>query len=349
MNKKMKRWQLPVFGLRHLELADAPIPQPGPHELLVRVAAVSLNYRDKLVVEGGLLPDKPAMPFVPCSDMAGEVVVAGAEVTRFKAGDRVLGNFWTQWIDGDPPLAMARHGLSLGGPLPGVLAEYVTLDEQVAVRAPVSLTDVEASTLPIAALTAWFALIETGRLRSGQTVLVQGTGGVALFGLQIASAFGARVILISRHAEKAARAEALGAFASVNTTETPDWPDAVEMLTDGRGVDHVLELIGGANLNQSAAALAPGGRIAQIGFLEGANIVLPVIPLMLKRAFVQGISVGHRRAFENMNHAFEERGIKPVVERVYRFDEVPAAFDHLERGPFGKVVISVPDSPWAVK
>ncbi|KVE40021.1 zinc-dependent alcohol dehydrogenase family protein [Burkholderia sp. TSV86] len=341
MNTTMKQWQLPAFGLPHLEQADAPIPEPGPHELLIKVRAVSLNYRDRLVVDGDLLPDRPAMPFVPTSDMAGEVVATGALVTRFKTGDRILGNFWTQWIDGDPPPAMMRHGLSLGGLLPGMLAEYVTLDEQAAVQAPASLDANEASTLPIAALTAWFALIETGRLQPDQTVLVQGTGGVALFGLQIAQTLGAKAIVTSRHAEKLERVKALGAFATIDTQATPDWADAVQKLTDGNGVHHVLELVGGANLEQSVAALAPAARIAQIGFLESPNITLPALALMLRRATVQGISVGHRRAFETMCEAFDRQRIKPVIEHVYSFDEVRAAFRHLERGPFGKVVISI--------
>jgi len=184
----MKRWQLPAFGLANLELAEVEVPEARGHELLIRVSAVSLNYRDKLVVDGDLLPDMPALPFTPVSDMAGKVIAVGEDVTRFAIGDRVSGNFWTQWIDGAPPIEMLRHGLSLGGPLPGMLAEYVILHEDVAVAAPVSLTDAEAATLPVAALTAWFALIETGKLQAGQTVLVQGTGGVALFGLQFAQA-----------------------------------------------------------------------------------------------------------------------------------------------------------------
>lgn len=339
MSETMRRWQLPSFGLKNLELAEAPVPVPGSNELLIRVAAVSLNYRDKLAVEGELLPDRPPMPFVPVSDMAGEVVTIGADVSRFKVGDRVLGNFWTQWIDGEPPREMTRHGLSLGGPLPGALAEYVTLHEEIAVRAPASLTDEEASTLPVAALTAWSALIETGHLKAGQTVLVQGTGGVALFGLQFARAFGARVIVTSRSAEKLERAKALGAFGVIDTRANPDWSGSALELTNGRGVDHVLELIGGDNISQSAAALASGGRIAQIGFMKGSEIILSAVPMMLKRAIIQGVSVGHRRAFEDMNCAIDEHGLKPVIEKVYAFGDVRAAFDHLERGPFGKVVV----------
>jgi NADPH:quinone reductase-like Zn-dependent oxidoreductase len=341
MSDMMRVWQLPAFGLSNLELAERPVPTPGRSEVLVRVAAVSLNYRDKLVVEGELLPDRPAMPFIPVSDMAGEIVAVGGGVTRFTIGDRVMGNFWTQWIDGEPPPEMRRHGLSLGGPLPGMLAEYVVISENVAVRAPSSLSDEEASTLPIAALTAWFALVETGRLQPGQTVLVQGTGGVSLFGLQIAAALGARVIVTSRDAGKLQRIEAGGALHGIDTSRTPDWAAEAIEATGGRGVDHILELVGGDNLRQSAEALAGGGRIAQIGFLRGPDITLTAVPLMLRRAVIQGISVGHRRAFEDMNEGIERHGIKPVIDRVYDFDEARAAFAHLERGPFGKVVISV--------
>lgn len=240
MSSTMKRWQLRSFGLRNLELVDALVPAPTTNEVLVRVVAASLNYRDRQVVDGNLLPDSPTIPFVPVSDMVGEIVAIGAEVSRFEVGDRVLGNFWTQWIDGEPPREMTRHGLSLGGPLPGVLSEYVTLHEDIAVRAPGSLTDEEASTLPVAALTAWSALIETGHLKAGQTVLVQGTGGVALFGLQFAQAFGARVIVTSRSAEKLERAKTFGVFGVIDTRANRDWSVPALALTDGRGVDHVL-------------------------------------------------------------------------------------------------------------
>lgn len=341
MSSTMRAWQLPAFGLERLELAGRSIPTPGHGELLVRVAAVSLNYRDKLVVEGQLLPDLPAMPFIPVSDMTGEVVALGSGVTRFGIGERVMGNFWTQWIDGEPPMEMRRHGLSLGGPLPGMLAEYVVIPESVAVLAPSSLSSAEASTLPIAALTAWFALVETGRLKAEQTVLVQGTGGVSLFGMQIALALGASVIVTSRDDGKLERTKALGASYGINTSRTPDWAPVALDFTGGRGVDHVLELIGGDNLRQSAEALASGGRIAQIGFLRGLDITLPAVPLMLRRAVIQGISVGHRRAFEDMARAIDQHRIKPVIDQVYPFEEVRAAFGHLERGPFGKVVIEL--------
>ncbi len=343
MTQTMKQWQLHQFGIEQLKQVDVPVPTPGKNQLLVRVAAVSLNYRDKLVVEGELLAEKPLMPFVPTSDMAGEVAAVGKDVTKFRRGDRVSGNFWTQWIDGEPPAEMLRHGLSLGGPLPGMLAEYVLLDESVAVRVAATLTDEQAATLPVAALTAWFALIEMGQLKAGQAIVTQGTGGVSLFALQIARAFGAKAIITSRSAEKLARVKSLADCDTIDTTEYPDWAPKVLSLTAGRGADHIIENIGGENLGQSVAALATGGRIAQIGFLNGPDIILPAVPLMLRRAVIQGISVGHRRAFEQMTAAFEQKNIKPVVDQVYSFSEVPAAFRHLDRGPFGKVVIRVID------
>ena len=322
-------------------MAERPIPRPGPKELLVRVAAVSLNYRDKLVINGELLPQRPAMPFVPISDMAGEVIEVGAHTTRFRTGERVMGNFWTQWLGGEPPRAMLQHGLSLGGPLPGMLAEYVVISEEVAVASPMSLSDEEACTLPVAALTAWFALVEAGGLRKGQTVLVQGTGGVSLFGLQFARALGARVIVTSRSDSKLERAKALGAWAGINTTLSPAWAHKAIEMTEGYGVDHVLELIGGENLRQSVEALAGAGHILQIGFMEDAEIRIPAVPLQLRRGTLKGVSVGHRHAFENMNKAIDFHGIKPVIDETFAFSEVPASLARLEKGPFGKVVIKV--------
>lgn len=339
----MKVWQLQSFGLENLVMARQPLPLPGPHELLVKVASVSLNYRDKLVIHGDLLPKRPSMPFIPISDMAGEVIEVGSHATRFRAGDRVMGNFWTQWLDGEPPRAMLEHGLSLGGPLPGMLAEYVVISEEIAVATPRSLSDEEACTLPVAALTAWFALVEAGRLRKGQTVLVQGTGGVALFGLQFAQALGARVIVTSRSDEKLERAKALGAWAGINTTLAPAWASAAIEMTDGHGVDHVLELMGGENLLQSVEALAGAGHILQIGFMEGAEIRIPAIPLQLRRGTLKGVSVGHRRAFEDMNKAIDFHGIKPVIDETFAYSEVPASLVRLEQGPFGKIVIKIAD------
>jgi NADPH:quinone reductase-like Zn-dependent oxidoreductase len=337
----MQAWQLPKRGLAHLRLAQAPVPEPGPCQLLLRVAAVSLNYRDKLVAEGVMIPELD-LPFVPASDAAGEVVAVGAEVRRFRPGDRVVTQYVTGWVDGEVAPTEGRYGGTLGGPLPGVLAEYILVREDSAVPTPAGLSDGEAATLPIAALTAWWALFETGKLKPGQTVLVQGTGGVALFGLQFASAAGARVIVTSRSDDKLARAKALGAWQGINYASHPEWDEAVRDLTGGQGVEHVLELAGGDNLRRSAKATAPGGRISLIGFLGGqAEFAVDAVPTLVRQLTLQGIFVGHRKAFEAMNRAIEDAGIKPVIDSVYPFAKAPDAFARLDLGPFGKIVIEV--------
>lgn len=334
MSVSMHRWTLPRFGLDHLTLANAAIPTPGQGELLIKVAAVALNYRDKMMVENGMGMKLDA-PLTPASDMAGDVIGVGPGVTRFQVGERVLSTFHAGWVEGG---YAARHA-TLGGPLPGMLAEYVVLDQEGAVAAPRSLDAVQASTLPCAALTAWFALVEMGGLRAGQTAVVQGTGGVALFGLQFATAHGARVIVTSGSDDKLARAEALGAAHGINRHAAPDWSTRVLELTDGRGADHVLELAGGDNLAQSLDALAQGGRISLIGVLDGLEIRAPAVPLLQKRATLQGIGVGHRRALERMIDAIDHLGIQPVIDSEFPFGDVPAAFERLAQGPFGKVVV----------
>ena len=337
-----KQWQLTGFGLDHLELSDAAVPQPGRHQLLIRVAAASLNYRDKWVVEGKFFPDL-RFPFVPGSDAAGSVAAAGEGVTRFRKGDRVTTHFFSKWLNGTVPTA-AEQASSLGGPLPGVLAEYILVDEEAVVATPAYLSDVEASTLPIAALTSWWALFGNRPLQPGQVVLVQGTGGVALFAVQLAVAAGAQVIVTSSSAEKLARAKALGATASINYRSHPDWDRETLRLTDGRGADHILEVVGGGNLRRSQRALARGGQIALVGFLDSDQLEMDIIPFMLKYGTLHTVGVGHRRAFEEMNRALAANTIRPVVDRVYPFVEAPAAFSHLDRGPFGKVVIETKQS-----
>lgn len=341
MSDTMKVWQVPAFSLDNLESAEWPIPAPGHGEVLVRVGAAALNFRDRVLVDGVYLPGMPTLPFVPVSDMAGTVAALGEGVTRVAVGERVMGQFRTEWIDGAPPASTLHDPQTLGGPLAGALAEYMVLPAAAVVPVPDGLSDEAAATLPIAALTAWFALVEAGNLQAGQTVVVQGTGGVALFGLQFARSLGAEVIVTSRSDAKLGRAERLGARGTINTTTRPDWAETVAKLTDGRGADHILELVGGTNLAQSVAALTMGGRISQIGFLGGGEIAFPAVPLMLRRATLQGISVGHRRAFEDMARHVSAHGIAPVIDAVYPFDAVPAAFRHLEQGPFGKVVVRV--------
>jgi NADPH:quinone reductase-like Zn-dependent oxidoreductase len=334
----VKAWQLRGFGRENLICAEVPIPKPGPSAILIRVSAVSLNYRDKLLVEGFYNPNL-TFPITQVADTVGEVVEVGRDVTRVAVGDRVLTQYATTWVDGDPKGDETVH--TLGNTIPGGLAEYLSINERAVVKAPTYLTDEEASTLPVAALTAWFALIETGKLSSDQTVVLQGTGGVSLFGLQIASAFGARVVITSSSDEKLDRAKALGAYAGINYARTPEWEKEVLKLTDMQGADHVLEVVGGKSLAQSLASLKAGGRMSVIGVLNGFASEVPIFPLLNKQATIRGIVTGPRRVFDEMNQALEKLQIHPVIDTVYPFADVPAAYDHLYRGAFGKIVIRV--------
>ncbi|WP_026792345.1 zinc-dependent alcohol dehydrogenase family protein [Pleomorphomonas oryzae] len=336
----MQRWEMDGIGRDKLVLRSVPIPDPGHGEVLVKVAAVSLNYRDKLMIDSGMgLP--LAFPFTPGSDLSGVVQAVGDGVTRFAAGDRVISVFAPEWLDG-PPRGNGRFPpyQTLGGHYPGVLADYVAFPADWFVRAPASLDDSEASTLPCAGVTAWFALVEKGHIRAGESVLIEGTGGVALFGLQIAKARGANVIVVSGSAEKLARAKTLGADEGIDRSKE-DWVEAVYRLTADRGADHILELVGGPHLAKAVRAAAINGRIYQIGVLEGFEIASPAGPLMLKNVTVQGIGVGHRRALEDLVAEVDRAGLKPVIDKRYPLADLPAALDHLDRGPFGKIVVEM--------
>lgn len=339
MAETMQRWSMDALGRENLKLTQEPIPAPGPGEVRVRVNAVALNYRDKMVIEG-IMPIPLSFPFTPASDMAGVVDSIGEGVTRFQPGARVISTFFPEWIDGRPQ-ADARHlpYKTSGGYFPGMLAEYVIVNENGLVAAPETLDDVEASTLPCAGLTAWFALVERGNLRAGQSVLVQGTGGVAIFALQIAKALGAEVYVTSGSDEKLARAKKLGADRGINRLKG-DWAEALLTLTQDRGIDHIIETVGGENLQHSLRAVAVHGRISVIGVLAGSEITLSAGELLLKSPVIQGIGVGHRRALEEFVRAVEVTGLKPVIEQRYRFDQLEQALEHLDRGAFGKIVLT---------
>ncbi|AID27205.1 zinc-dependent alcohol dehydrogenase family protein [Salmonella bongori] len=335
----MKAWLLKGFGLENLKLEDVPTPTPGPGELLVKVGAVSLNFRDKAIVEGFYEPHLVPNPLIPVSDAAGTIVAVGKGVTRFAVGDRVNSHLYSRWIDGEP--ASDEPAWCLGMPLPGGLAEYMIIHENTAVKAPAHMSDEQASTLPIAALTAWYSLMDVGNLQPGQTVLVQGTGGVAVFAAQIAHAHGARVIATSSKDENLERIKILGADEGINYKTHPNWEQKVLELTDGKGVDITIEVAGGNGINKSVAATKVAGTIAQVGFLTGQTAQLELMPVIFRQMTIRGIAVAPRTSFDRMNPFLARHHINPEIERVYPFEEAVQAFHHLSRGAFGKIVIKV--------
>ena len=275
------------------------------------------------------------------SDAAGTVVAAGDGVTRFQVGDRVTSHLYSRWIEGAP--GTNEPAYCFGMPLPGGLAEYMIIHEDSAVRAPAGMSDEEASTLPIAALTAWYSLMDVGHLQAGQTVLVQGTGGVSIFAAQSATAQGARVIATSSSDANLAKVKALGMRDGINYRTHPDWEKKVLELTDGKGVDITIDVAGGDGLNKSVQATKTAGVIAQVGFLTGQTTQLQLMPLIFRQTTIRGIAVAPRTSFDRMRPFLERHDIKPVIDKVYAFKEAVQAYEHLARGSFGKVVIKVAD------
>ena len=324
-------------GIDALRLADRPTPEPGPGEVLVRIRASSINYRDLSTI---LDPASRRLPYprIPNSDGAGEVLAVGPGVTRFTPGDRVAGTFFQRWDDG--PITADAMASALGGAQDGVLAEEVVLGERGLVPVPAHLSFEEAATLPCAALTAWHALVAKGRLKAGETVLLLGTGGVSNFGLQLAVLHGARPIVISSSDAKLGRARSLGAWQTVNYRATPDWERAILELTDGTGVDHVVEVGGAGTLERSIAACRIAGHIALIGVLTGGQI--DPTPIMRKSLTVHGIYVGSRAMFEAMNRAIAAAELRPVIDRRFAFEDARAAYHHMKAaGHLGKIVIAL--------
>ncbi len=337
----MKAWTIASHGsLDGLALADWPETELAPGEVLVRIRAVSLNYRD-LTSVGSARPGNLPPPLVPCSDGAGEVVAVGAAVAKFKVGDRVVGTFFRDWISG--PFQNSYHKAATGGSIHGMLRECVALPEHAWLPVPAHLSDEEAACLPCAAVTAWQSLFTRGGLVAGATVLALGTGGVSTFALQLATAAGARVVITSSSDEKLARARALGAWATINYRTTPDWDKEVWRLTEKRGVDHVVEVGGPGTLGKSMNSMAAGGQIALIGVLTGFGAPdASLFPVVARNAHIDGIYVGSRADFEALNAFLTAHAIRPVIDRVFSFDDAPAAFAHMESGAhFGKIVIRV--------
>jgi NADPH:quinone reductase-like Zn-dependent oxidoreductase len=334
----MRAYQLSQgTGIDALIKVDPPMPKPGRRQVLVKVVACSLNFRDLAIALGTYrMPTRQNV--IPLSDGAGEVVEVGADVTRIRVGDRVAGCFFQRWIGGPP--SADTHTSALGGSIDGMLREYAVLEEDGVVNLPTHLSFEEGATLPCAAVTAWHALAEHAHIVAGQTVLVQGTGGVSIFGLQFARLMGAEVIVTSSSDEKLARARELGATHLVNYKSNPEWEKKVVDLTSG-GVDHVVEVGGPGTLAQSLRAIRVGGKITLIGVLSGAAEINPML-IFARRANVQGISVGSKQMFEAMNRAIAVSVLKPIIDKVFPFDEAPAAYRHLQSAQhFGKVVVRI--------
>ncbi len=325
-------------GIDSLKLTERPTPKPGPGEVLVRVRATSLNYRDLALIKGGLAR-MMKLPLIPVSDGAGDVVETGPGATTLKKGDRVAAIFTQCWLAGPPTAGM--YSTSLGGGIDGMLAEYVVLREDGFVRIPDYLTYEEAASLPCAAVTSWNALVTEGHLKPGDSVLVMGTGGVSIFALQFAKMYGARVIATSSSDAKLKRLKELGASDVINYKTTPEWDKAVLELTGGLGVDHVVEIGGAGTLPRSINAVKTGGIVSLIGILSGAGQIDPMT-LLFKNARIQGILVGSREMFEGMNRAMAVNQVHPVIDKVFPFNQAREAYRHLESGThFGKVCIAI--------
>ena len=321
-----------------LTRGERPDPQPGPREVLIRLRAASLNYRDHMIVSGKYFTPV-SRPTIPLSDGAGEVAAVGPGVSRFQRGDRVAGTFFQVWLDGPP----SRRHPALGVPLDGTLAEYIVLHEDGVVLMPPAISFEEAATLPCAGVTAWNALMVAGNpVKPGDVVLCLGTGGVSMLGMQFARAAGARVIVTSSSDDKLRRACDLGASDGINYQRTPDWDKEVLRLTGNRGVQHIIEIGGAGTLTRSFESVGFGGKVALIGFLAGQSAAINPIPLMLKGGCLQGIGVGSTAMFEAMNHAITVNKIRPVVGKVFSFDKAADAFRCLAAGDFvGKIVITI--------
>ncbi len=337
----MKALQVREFGLSHLEEVERPDPTPGPREVLLRMRAASINYRDILMISG-LYNPRQRLPLIPLSDGVGEVIAAGPDVQRVQVGDRVVPTFFQGWPSGPVPRRSEPLRTSLGGPLDGVLAQRMLLDEQGVVKAPAHLTDAEAACLACAGLTAWNAIVVQSELAPGDTVVLQGTGGVSIFAFQFAQMMGCRTIVTSSSDEKLVRATSLGADATINYRATPEWSKEVLRLTGGLGATHVVDVGGAGTMAQSLKAVHPGGGISVIGVLGGTQGPFDMIPVLMRNLRLQGVFVGNRDQLEAMSRAMSHHHMHPIVDRVFPFSEARAALDYASQGKhFGKVCIDL--------
>lgn len=333
----MKIAEIQRFGLEGLAFVEAPEPKPGEGEVLIRLHAASLNFRDLMIARGDYNP-RMKLPAVPLSDAAGEVAEAGPGVTRFKKGDRVMNCFMPKWISGEMTEEGMRSALGAGGA--GIAAEYVVFHEESVTAIPDYLSWEEAATLPCAGVTAWHALVSAGHVRTDDTVLVQGSGGVSVFALQFAKLHHARVMATSSKAEKLEHLKKLGADYGVNYADNADWDKAAREWTQGRGVDHIVEVGGSGTLGRSMRAVKPGGNIYVIGVLAGKNEI-NFVPVFMRALRLQGIFVGSREMLDDMSRAMAAHEMRPVIDRVFAFSELVAALRYMESGAhFGKICLT---------
>jgi NADPH:quinone reductase-like Zn-dependent oxidoreductase len=327
------------WGMDHLKLSTRPEPKSGPGQVVVKMGASSLNYRDLVVPNRGYGNHTGTLPLIPISDGAGMVTEVGPGVRRVAVGDRVCPTFFQNWISGEPDLE--RLTQSLGGPIDGTMADYMCLPQEGVAKVPAHFTDLEAATLPCAGLTAWSAVVTYGGVKPGDHVLVQGCGGVALFAVAFAKMQGAHVTVISSSDERLARVKQLGADAGINYRQTPEWAKATREFTGGRGYDLILELGGEKTLPQSLRCIRPGGTLAMIGILSGSGMSTPLGLIITRQVRLQGVTVGHRDGFEAMVRAIEQHGLRPVIDRVFAFEELKEAMAYLQSGAqFGKVCVA---------
>ena len=334
----MKAYQVSKeYSISSLELVDKSYPKLLPNEVLVKMKANSLNYRDLMVVTG-YSSWRPPVGRIPVSDGVGIIIEKGSEVTNLNLNDRVAGLFLPKWIDGK--LTDEKIGGSLGGAkTDGQLQEYAIFDQNEVIKVPDFLSDEEAATLPCAGLTAWHGVMEKGDIKPGSTVLIQGTGGVSLFSAQFALIAGAEVILLSSSDEKLALAKKMGINHLINYRQIPEWEKNIMDITSGRGVDHIVEVVGGSSINRSMNVIALDGTIAVIGLMGGLSAELDTVKIMSRQIRLQGIEVGSKEMFSHMNEALAAHQIHPVIDSVYSFEDAKSAFYHLEKGATGKIVI----------
>jgi NADPH:quinone reductase-like Zn-dependent oxidoreductase len=324
------------FGVDSLKLVERPDPSPGPGQVLLKMKAFAINYRDLLVV-GGVGRWKPPLGRIPLSDGVGLVAATGSGVSRVKVGNRVAPIFYPKWLEGRAAAGKMGHALG-GAAADGVLAEYAVFDEGSLVNVPPHLSDEEAATLPCAGVTAWNSLLTFGNITPGDSVVVLGTGGVSIFALQFARFRGARVILTSSSDQKLERAKEAGAAAVINYKTEPRWPNAVAELANGVGADYIVDTVG--ELNEAIAAVRLGGAVAFVGLLTGMTSEVDLVTFMGKSARIEAIDVGSREMFEAMNRAIEFHAMHPVIDRVFGFTELPEALNYLREGRhFGKVCL----------